>query len=96
MRTLEVFAFLQLLDLLTTMIGFRLGGSEASPFIRMFLTFGPVPALMLAKAVAFGLGGACIILRRIHIITYINYWYAALTTWNLTIILHLLERVVLR
>jgi hypothetical protein len=93
MRILEAFAFLQLLDLLTTLIGFRLGGSEASPFIRMFLAFGPVPALFIGKAVAVALGGACVALNRIHVISYINYWYAALTAWNLAIILRLVQNI---
>jgi formate-dependent nitrite reductase membrane component NrfD len=90
MRAIEIFAFMQLLDIMTTLIGFRLGASEASPFIRSFLNYGPLPALLLAKAIAFGIGGACIILRRAHIIDYINYWFAALTTWNLAVILRIL------
>ena len=91
MRTLEIFAFMQLLDIMTTLIGFRLGGSEASLFIRSLLSFGPIPALLIAKAIAFGLGGACIVMKRAHIITYINYWFAVLTTWNLAVILRLVQ-----
>ena len=30
----QIFVYLQLLDLLTTMVGFRLGAVEASPFIN--------------------------------------------------------------
>ena len=92
MRPLEIFAYLQLLDLLTTLVGLRLGASEASPFIRMFLGFGPLPALLVSKFVACGLGGACIALGRMNVINYINYWFAALVAWNLAVILRLLER----
>ena len=91
MSTLEIFAFMQLLDVMTTLIGFRLGASEASPFIHSFLSYGPLPALLIAKAIAFGIGAACIVLRRAHIIGYINYWFAALTAWNLAVILRILH-----
>ena len=41
MGTIQVFVGLQLLDLLTTLLGFKLGAAEASPFIRMLMNAGP-------------------------------------------------------
>jgi len=41
----EIFLYLQVLDLFTTLIGFKLGLAEASPFIRALLHFGPLLAL---------------------------------------------------
>ena len=35
-----MFAYLQVLDLLTTLIGLHLGAEEASPFIRVMMHFG--------------------------------------------------------
>ena len=35
--SLQVFFYLQVLDVLTTWLGFRIGLSEASPFIRMLM-----------------------------------------------------------
>jgi len=38
----KLFLYLQVLDLLSTLIGFSLGNAEASPFIRMLVRWGPV------------------------------------------------------
>ena len=48
----QMFLYLQVLDFFTTLIGFKLGLAEASPFIRALLHFGPVVALLLSKAAA--------------------------------------------
>ena len=36
----QVFVYLQLLDLLTTLVGIRVGAAEASPFVRMMMHVG--------------------------------------------------------
>ncbi|HUO29390.1 MAG TPA: DUF5658 family protein [Bryobacteraceae bacterium] len=83
----EVFLYLQVLDLLTTLIGFKLGLMEASPFIRALLRFGPVAALVLSKALALVLAGACVTLHKQRLIRWISYWFAGLIAWNLCTIL---------
>jgi len=83
----QVFLYLQVLDFFTTLIGFKLGLSEASPFIRSLMQFGPLAALILSKLVALLLAGACITLHKHHLIRWISYWYAGLITWNLCTIL---------
>src|ERR1039458_4710406 len=40
MGTYQIFIYLQLLDLLTTLLGFRLGAAEASPFVRLMMHAG--------------------------------------------------------
>lgn len=84
--TVQVFVYLQVLDVLTTLLGFRLGLSEASPFIQFLLRMGPVAGLLGSKAVALSLGGVCIWRDRLRVIRWINYWYAALVIWNLALI----------
>ena len=86
MEPLEIFFFLQVLDVLTTLIGFRLGASEASPFVRLLTELGPATGVLLSKGVAIGLGAACIGMRRMHLIGWINYWYAGLILWNVCMI----------
>jgi hypothetical protein len=86
---LQLFLYLQLLDLLTTLVGFRLGANEASPFIRMLMQFGPAWGVLISKVAAVGLGALAIALRRVHLIQWINYWYAALVVWNLFVMLSL-------
>jgi hypothetical protein len=84
---LQVFLYLQLLDLLTTLVGFRFGASEASPFIRVLMRMGPEMGLLLSKVAALALGAVCLRLNKIHLIRWACYWYAALVVWNLGVVL---------
>lgn len=83
----HIFIYMQLLDLLTTLIGFKLGASEASPFIRVLMQGGPVLGVTAAKVVALGLGGLCVYTKKDHVIRWITYWYAGLVVWNLMVML---------
>ena len=89
MLLIQVFLFLQVLDLLTTLVGFKLGLSEASPFVRLLTTTGPLVGVVMSKGIAVGLGAVCVGTGRLKLISWINYWYAALVTWNLCLILHI-------
>ena len=84
--SLHVFLYLQVLDVLTTWLGFRLGLAEASPFVRLLMHSGPLTGVLASKVVALGLGGVCVWRRRYQVIHWINYWYAALVIWNLALI----------
>jgi hypothetical protein len=83
----QVFVYLQLLDLLTTLIGFRLGAAEASPFVRTLMQAGPIAGVVLSKVLALGLGAYCIHAKRYGVMRLISYWYGALVVWNLSIML---------
>jgi Domain of unknown function (DUF5658) len=83
----QIFIYLQLLDLLTTLVGFKLGAAEASPFIRMLMHAGPVAGVAISKLVAVGLGGLCVYLKKNHLIRWATYWYGGLVVWNLMIML---------
>jgi hypothetical protein len=83
----QVFLYLQVLDLLTTLVGLKLGISEASPFIRSLLHFGPSFAVAASKIVAVGLAALCVGLHRSYLVRWINYWFAGLVIWNLCNIL---------
>ena len=85
--SLQVFCYLQVLDVLTTWLGFRAGLAEASPFIQFLMHLGPMAGLLGSKLVAFALGGICIWRKRPNVIYLINYWYAGLVLWNLVLIL---------
>ncbi len=88
---LQFFVYLQLLDFMTTIMGFQLGAGEVSPFIRFLIHMGPAVGVGLSKLLALTLGGVCIWLKKERIIGWINYWYAGLVVWNLCIILRLLQ-----
>ena len=82
----QLFLYLQVLDVITTMLGFRSGLSEASPFIHFLMGFGIVGGLLGSKIIGVGIGAFCVWRRRFRVIALINYWYAALIFWNLLLI----------
>ncbi len=90
-RALEVFLYLQVLDVLSTLIGFSLGNAEASPFIRLLIRWGPLAGLAASKLCAVALVLVCYRLGRASLIRWINYWYAALIVWNLYTVLAVLN-----
>ncbi|HMC57600.1 MAG TPA: DUF5658 family protein [Candidatus Solibacter sp.] len=83
----QIFIYLQLLDLLTTLIGFRLGGAEASPFIQLLMHAGPAAGVIASKVLALGIGGLCVYANKSHLIRWISYWYGGLVVWNLMVML---------
>lgn len=84
---LRIFLLLQLLDVVTTLAGLQAGLGEASPFIRYMMQLGPVMGLMASKIVAILLAGFCVWSGRHQVIRYVNFWYAAVVLWNLTLII---------
>ena len=90
----QIFIYLQLLDLLTTLIGFKLGAQEASPFIRTLMHTGPAMGVALSKGLALGIGGFCVYTNMFHIIKCDTYWYGVLAIWNLMVMLHLAGNIV--
>ena len=85
----QVFVYLQLLDLLTTLVGFRVGAAEASPFVRTLMHAGPMMGVFLSKVLALGLGAYCVYTKKLVLIRLITYWYGGLVVWNLMIMLTL-------
>jgi hypothetical protein len=88
MPVIRIFVYLQLLDLLTTLVGFKMGAAEASPFIRMLMHTGPAAGVAISKFLALGIGGLCVWANRPHLIKWITYWYSGLVVWNLMVLLH--------
>ncbi len=88
MTPVLIFVYLQLLDFLTTLVGFRLGAGEASPFIaKLILAVGPVMGVAASKGIALAIAALCIGIGRSRLVMWANYWYAALVVWNLYILL---------
>jgi len=84
--SLSVFIFLQILDVLTTLIGLRLGAGEASVFVARLMHLGPLPGLMISKILAVMLVLIALRFRQPRVVVLANYWFAALVTWNLALI----------
>jgi hypothetical protein len=83
----QVFIYLQLLDLLTTLVGFKVGVGEASPFIRVLMHAGPATGVVLSKILALALGAFCVWANKAHVVRWISYWYGAIIVWNLSVML---------
>jgi|SRR5579863_2996803 len=87
---IDIFVYLQLLDFLTTLAGFRIGASEASPFIaKLIHVSSPMLGVAISKLIALGLGAFFVVRKKTRLIGWINYWYAALVVWNLCILANL-------
>jgi hypothetical protein len=85
--SLPVFFSLQVLDVLTTMLGLHAGAHEGSLFISRLMQMGPLPALLLVKALASVMVLGAFATKRSRVVVFLNFWFAAVVTWNLGIIL---------
>ena len=84
--SLTTFVVLQVLDILTTLMGLQMGAREASVFIGRLMNAGPVAALLIAKLFAVLLVAAAMKFRRPRVVVFLNYWFAAVVSWNLAMI----------
>ncbi len=84
MNYLEVFVLLQVLDLLTTLVGFRVGAGEASVFISWLMRLtDPLSGLVIAKIIGLSWGAFCLWRRKPLAIRIANYFFAGVVVWNL-------------
>jgi hypothetical protein len=86
------FSYLQLLDILTTLVFLSGGVKEANPVVRFALVVSPSPliGLLSLKLFAIAMAVYCWRTERTRLLSLANGFFAALVTWNL---LALLARV---
>lgn len=85
LSTFLQFAYLQVLDLLSTM-AFLMGGTrEGNPLVEWAMRFTgtALGGLVLVKGIALCIGLFCWFTRRSSLMTKINVVYAAVIVWNL-------------
>ena len=85
--SLGIFVALQMLDMLTTLLGLELGAVESSIFLDRLMHMGPLPALLLSKIFAVALVATALRMKRGRVVVFLNYWFAGVVTWNLGTIL---------
>src|ERR1035437_4649731 len=85
--SLTVFIALQALDLFTTLLGLQMGAREGSMCLGRLMRAGPLAALLIAKIIAVLLVAMAIRFKRPRVVVFLNYWLAAVVSWNLVIIL---------
>jgi hypothetical protein len=86
--SMTVFFSLQALDVITTLLGLRVGARESSFFVGQLMHFGPLEALLISKTFAVLLAAAAFRFRRQRFIVFLNYWFAVVITWNLITIIY--------
>ena len=79
------FAYLQLLDLMTTLAFLVHGVREGNPLVRFAMDCSPNPlgGLLLMKALAVLLGAYCWRVGRTRVLSRMNLLFAIVVTWNL-------------
>lgn len=85
--SLTVFVVLQVLDILTTLLGLQMGAKETSVFLGRLMRAGPVAALLIAKIIAVLLVAIAVKFKRPRMVVFLNYWFAVVVSWNLAILL---------
>lgn len=81
--SIGLFLGLQILDVLTTVIGLHLGAQEGSSFIGRLLQTGPLNGLIISKILAAGLAAIAVFLNRKRLLVFLNFWFGAIVAWNL-------------
>ncbi len=79
------FAYLQFLDLMTTLVFLINGVQEANPLVRFAMDRAPDPlsGLVLVKVFAILLGLWCWRMGRLRLLSRINLLFAFVVAWNL-------------
>ena len=85
LNLLAQFAYLQLLDVLTSLAFLASGVREANPVVRLLASSSgsALHGLVAAKVIAFGLGWYCWRSNRQRLLGRVNLFYACLVAWNL-------------
>lgn len=88
-RAFLIYAYLQALDLLTTLAFLMASVEEANPLVRqaMALAGSPLAGLVLVKMAALALGLVCWRTGRLRLLQRANVFFAALVAWNLVCLL---------
>ena len=79
------YAYLQMLDLLTTIAFMLHGVQEGNPLVRWAITVSPSPlvGLVLVKMAAVCLGFYCFQRRKERLLGRINLGFGMLVAWNM-------------
>jgi hypothetical protein len=83
------FSYLQLLDVLTTLVFLSGGLKEANPVVRLALAVSPSPliGLLSIKLFAVAMAVYCWRTARTRLLHFANLFFAALVAWNLVALL---------
>jgi hypothetical protein len=86
---LAQFAYLQLLDLMTTLLCMSHQSQETNPLVKLLIHFAgsPVVGLAVTKLLVFGVALYCWRRSREKLLWGVNLFYSAVVVWNLAVLL---------
>ncbi len=85
-RAIIVFVSLQALDVITTLVGIRVGAQEANIVIARLMDLGPTTGLLAAKLLGILIIFVVFVRGKVRLIRLLNFWFAGIVTWNLAMI----------
>jgi hypothetical protein len=86
---LAQFAYLQLLDVLTTLLCMAHQGQETNPLVKLLMhsAGSPMGGLLVTKLLAVGIALYCWRRARAKLLWGVNLFYSAVVVWNLVALL---------
>ena len=86
---LAQFGYLQLLDLLTTLIFMTHQIQESNPLVKLLMhsAGSPLAGLIVTKLAAFAVALYCWRRARLKVLWIVNLFYSAVVVWNLVALL---------
>lgn len=83
LRSRWTFAALQVLDLLTTLVAFRVGAFEVNPLVaHLTFHFGRLRGVLISKVIA-----VAIAMRVRRLIWVVNLFYTLIVCWNVIVMI---------
>jgi hypothetical protein len=89
LRIFVLFAFLQVVDLGSTVAVLRCGGTEQNPLIQQLMILGPIQGIIVAKVLALAVGVGCYWAHKPRALRLANLVFGCIVVWNLTILARL-------
>lgn len=83
MGSLSLFIYLQLLDLLTTVLFLKLGLGESSWIVAALIRWSPILGVMIAKAGTIILAVIAVRYHKDRLMRLVNVGYCGVVAWNL-------------
>ena len=83
MSVLTFFIYLQLLDLLTTLLFLKLGLGEASWVVAVLIRWSPFFGILAAKLGTTALAFVAVRLHKDRLMRWANLGYSGVVVWNL-------------
>ena len=81
-----VFVALQLLDIITTLLGLGAGAHEANFTVAWLMQLGPGAGLLVAKFLGYLILVVAVATGRTRVIRKLNFLFAGIVTWNLVVL----------